>query len=573
MMLNRIKILHKLVGLVLLLLVFICVVGSAGYYFNQQAKQDMNQMYNQNLKPIQWLNDTRVQIRANEASLLYIIVSANDAERQKQLADMGKRGKLINTNWKNYKQCQHSQLETDNIVMIERNMAEFPKIKQEVIRLVQAGKQNEALLYLNHNTEALQDIQKRLQSLAEYKTQQADQIKVNNDRQHYKVIKILVGIICAALLIGVLVSFFIARGIIIPIHRLKRELELLAEHGGDLTRSIEISGKDEIAALANATNKFINKIRAMFSRVIDESYHLGSTIDQVNKLMQDLNLEIQNVSATTEELSAGMQETAASAKEIENASNDIADVTESFSSKTREGSRMASEINSRAAELRETALRSQKMAEEMHVDVDSKLRMAIEQSRAVEQINHLSSAILSITEQTNLLALNAAIEAARAGEAGRGFAVVADEIRKLAEESKHTVGEIQAITRTVVESVANLSNSSSQVLEYLDEQVAKDYEMLLQTSHQYGRDAIAIESLIAGFSTISEELLLSIQSMNRTIEGINLATAEGAGGTMHIAQNAMAVREQASQVIMQFNQARKSSENLLTLMAVFQVKQ
>ncbi len=572
-MLKRTKILHKLLLLAFLLLVFICVVGSAGYYFNQRANQDMNRMYHENLKPIQWLNDTRVQIRANEASLLYIILAANDAEIQKQLADMGKRGQLINENWSNYKQCQHNQFEDETIKLIEMNMAEFPKIKNKVVLLTQERKQEEALQYLTQNGIALQDIQKMLQDLANDKTQSADQIKANNERQHHNVIRVLIGIILAALLIGLFVSFIIARGIIIPIHRLKSELELLADRGGDLTQTIKISGQDEIADLAEAINKFFAKIRDMFSSVIDESYQVENSIKGVNKLIQDLNLEIQSVSATTEELSAVMQETAASSEEMKNASSDIAHVAESFSSKAQVGMSMASEINRRAGDLQQTAIHSQKMAEEMHADINSKLCMAIEKSRAVEQINNLSGSILSITEQTNLLALNAAIEAARAGEAGRGFGVVAEEIRKLAEQSKHTVGEIQVITRTVVDSVFNLSNCSQQVLVHLDAQVAKEYEMLLQTSQQYNKDAATIESLISEISSNSEELLASIQNMNRTIGGINLATAEGAHGTLNIAQNVMSVREQANQVIKQANDAKDSAVKLMTLVAVFKVVQ
>ncbi|AOR23573.1 heme NO-binding domain-containing protein [Clostridium taeniosporum] len=73
-----------------------------------------------------------------------------------------------------------------------------------------------------------------------------------------------------------------------------------------------------------------------------------------------------------------------------------------------------------------------------------------------KDITSIVSIVSGISEQTNLLALNASIEAARAGEQGKGFAVVAESIRKLAEQSKDAVQEINSNLKQFVEEIKSL---------------------------------------------------------------------------------------------------------------------
>lgn len=387
------------------------------------------------------------------------------------------------------------------------------------------------------------------------------------------VLKIYISVIAIILLLlGVIFGILFSKLITNPIISMTEHLKIIAR--GDFTKDISISllkSKDETGTLAKSVDTMQRSVRDVIKSVKEESSKVLECAEIEEKSMSELMSQIEGTSATTEELAASMQETAASAEEMTATSQEIERAIHSIAEESQKGAVQAEEINRRARETKDHVQDSKKKSNEIFINTKIELEKAIESSNVVQQINVLSESIMSITSQTNLLALNAAIEAARAGEAGKGFSVVAEEIRKLAEQSKNTVIEIQDTTVKVKESVKNLSESSNRLLIFMDTDVMNDYNTMLSVGDKYSKDAEFVNNLVTEFSSTSEELLASINEVSKTIDEVAQAAGEGAGGTTDIANRVSEVTNKSNDVLEEALIAKESAIKLKDEISKFSI--
>jgi methyl-accepting chemotaxis protein len=332
-----------------------------------------------------------------------------------------------------------------------------------------------------------------------------------------------------------------------------------------------IERKDDFGILANELEVMKNSVAKLVGSTKSEADKIIDVVAHINSNVKELNSNIEDVAATTEELAASMEETAASAQAMTETSSEIETASKTIAEKSQEAALQVIEISKRARDTKADVKRSQEKANNIGNEIEKKLQKALEQSKVVSQISVLTESIMSITAQTNLLALNAAIEAARAGESGKGFAVVADEIRHLADQSKNAVTKIQGVTGEVTESVLNLSESASSLLEFVSTDISASFRRFLEVADAYNSDAVYMDELITDFSATSEELLASIENIIGSISEVAQAATEGAVGTGDIAEKIATITDKSSEVTKQVEVSRHSSERLKAEISNFTV--
>lgn len=233
-------------------------------------------------------------------------------------------------------------------------------------------------------------------------------------------------LIIIALLVGVILSFFITRSIKNPIKEMITGANKFAQ--GNFIDEIKVKSHDEVSELAKSLNGMAGQLRTLISDIIGGSQTLAAHSQELAASAEEISATVEEVAGTTNEVAAASAQGAENAEGATRKSNDVCKTAEEGNQAVQE---VVERINTLAAKIQ---------------DASKEVRVLSEQSG---KIGEIINTITSIADQTNLLALNAAIEAARAGEHGRGFAVVAEEVRKLAEQSAHAAKQIAVLINDV----------------------------------------------------------------------------------------------------------------------------
>lgn len=316
------------------------------------------------------------------------------------------------------------------------------------------------------------------------------------------------------------VYLFIRRFVTRPLSQLTDSLSEIAAGGGDLTRRLGAAGSDEIGRTAGTFNDMLSTIGTLVRQVGESAAAVTSSAQALSVSAGTLaershrqNESSANAAQAVDGLMVNTTHIASSAEAVRERSHDSL-------ARSREGRESLQQLIGEVAEV-EAAV--QQMASAVIAFVDS-----------TKAITGMTQEVREIAEQTNLLALNAAIEAARAGEQGRGFAVVADEVRKLAEKSARSAGEIDAITHEIgrrsdsvqdaiasglshLQSSREVANGVSTVLGAANEAVVEVGEGLDRIASATREQRQASEAVTASIDAIAEMAADNDRAIEQTV--------------------------------------------------------
>jgi len=336
--------------------------------------------------------------------------------------------------------------------------------------------------------------------------------------QHNRSRSILItGIVLLVAIIGITL---LAGLIIRPLKRLTAAMERV--QSGDLTATLLVKGRDEVALVTSGFNQMVADLRRMIASIQSGASMMGESSTLLTDRMAASSAVGERIAARADEMSrsAEQQRVAASeaARAMEEVGAGIHRVAES-SSVVADASQSASEAALQGQTVITEAVRQVEVIRETSRSVDADVSAL---ARGSEEIGQIIGSIRGIAKQTHILALNAAIEASRAGEHGRGFSVVAEEIRKLAGEAGDSAERVDQL-------VGQMQSGTHQLTE------------------TFGAEQLAVEhgirEILSAHETFSQ-ILIHVQQVAEQIQGVSASAEEMAAA----AQEATAASDEIARM-------------------------
>lgn len=538
-----------------MVLALICM-GAMGFYYNLKAKNQMNEMFYENLKPVQHIQSAKAYVSEAEKNLLNLIEASRAGDKQGMeffASEQTRCSQELSSELAEYQKSTIDEFESQALATFQQNREELLKNVTQIKNLAQNGDPDGAYAVYKSSNKIIDVYRVELEKLAKYNVEMAEQINEKNSQDYKSISRNMIALIIISVAVSTVLSMHIANGIVRPIKIANDHLKVMSD--GDLSNDLLAkfkSGKDEIAQMASSIDIMQHGLGSLLKSVKGSSETVLSYSGELSKITAE-------ASAAANEIACAMQDVAKAATEQASDSDDILSKAVLLGREIDDTGQIVKHMNILSGEtetlsktgsvsidiLNENMLESSKMADL----VDSEIKGVHDYLKNIESI---VSIIENISNQTNLLALNASIEAARAGEAGTGFAVVADEIRSLSEGTESAIGDIRNLISTIQGKSHSAVNAMSEAQKAVEEQnksieeARGVFKNTLSIMGELNESISCVSEKVTEINKHKDAIISAIQNISALTEETSAATEEAYASTHHQLASMQQIESHAS---------------------------